>query len=835
MDEDEIRHAAQQALRDLGPVHVEELLERLDDDHEGDLGFGPRELRGLLMEEVADGFAAFPLLDGRICDLEHLVDGLTLSHELDDDERSRGEVAVDPDLSPLHLLSPDGRTLPLADGGHLTIAGEEADRLAGPSDWLPDAPVLLVHVVDGTIEVEGRDELPEPDSVTAERLARTYDAIRGLAPRLLDVPLLLLEARARHPRLLAAPDAPLADLLAAADIPVEEGRLGIEDGEEPLDLLVEHLGEDHAFSPDEVDDVLRVLDSVERITRELRRMLTERAAPASPEELVAEVVGTEAAAEQLTAVLGDTELTLAVSHDVVGSDALAAASLLGLLRGSGLRLRDRSARANLHWLTGRALELSADDHREAEREFRRAHEADDRHVEAIVDLGRYLGDRGQAGAALGLLRLVEGADVDDLKDLLEHYARPGPTAAGRNEPCPCGSGRKHKACCQATGGWPLTERLDWLWTKIVRFATSPVADDLIAPIADAADSEVPGAGAMEDVAVANLVMFEGGLIGELCELRGGLLPADELDLLRQWQEVSAGAYEVVEADPEAPAVTLLDLTSGERSTLADHSMSRSLTAGDAVLAWLVPTPEGLLSSGGVLRIPDQHRGHVRDLLDEGADAVDLARWYASLRASPRLATTEGDPLTFVTRTYRVADPDRARAALATRLDDDGEQLVSMGDGGDGDQVVRGSVTIEDERLVVETMSVSRAAWFARLIEELVPEAELIDEERLPAAEVVGAERAEDGPGRPLDLDAMDPAERADIEAQLEEMMTRHEDAWLDTGIPALDGATPREAADDPTRRPALVRLLDELDEQARNWSSPGRPMDADRLRRLLGL
>ena len=61
-------------------------------------------------------------------------------------------------------------------------------------------------------------------------------------------------------------------------------------------------------------------------------------------------------------------------------------------------------------------------------------------------------------------------------------------------------------------------------------------------------------------------------------------------------------------------------------------------------------------------------------------------------------------------------------------------------------------------------------------------------------------------------------------------MTRaHERAWLDEPIPALAGATPREAAADPTRRPDLIRLLDSF-----GPSGPG-AMDAVRLRTQLGL
>jgi hypothetical protein len=64
---------------------------------------------------------------------------------------------------------------------------------------------------------------------------------------------------------------------------------------------------------------------------------------------------------------------------------------------------------------------------------------------------------------------------------------------------------------------------------------------------------------------------------------------------------------------------------------------------------------------------------------------------------------------------------------------------------------------------------------------------------------------------------------------LEQVVLAHERAWLDESIPALAGATPREAAADPTRRPDLIRLLATF-----GPAVPG-AMDADRLRAELGL
>jgi hypothetical protein len=63
------------------------------------------------------------------------------------------------------------------------------------------------------------------------------------------------------------------------------------------------------------------------------------------------------------------------------------------------------------------------------------------------------------------------------------------------------------------------------------------------------------------------------------------------------------------------------------------------------------------------------------------------------------------------------------------------------------------------------------------------------------------------------------------------MAGSYEAAWLDEPIPALDGHTPRECADDPSRRPDLLRLLDSFPPHD---GQPG-TMSPARLRTALGL
>ena len=77
----------------------------------------------------------------------------------------------------------------------------------------------------------------------------------------------------------------------------------------------------------------------------------------------------------------------------------------------------------------------------------------------------------------------------------------------------------------------------------------------------------------------------------------------------------------------------------------------------------------------------------------------------------------------------------------------------------------------------------------------------------------------------LDLD--DP----EVAAAVDDFIREYETKWLDEPIPALDGHTPRQAADDPTRRGDLIKLLDTF--PAGDAARGG--MDADRLRAALGL
>jgi hypothetical protein len=852
VDEAKLRAVAQRILRRLGPMTTGQLAAELAKDAQlvdvPDAG----ELWQLLLDDASEAFAAFPLSDGRLCDLDHLIDGLTLTHALTAQERSEDALATDPDLEPLFLLTDDDGQIRLADG---RLAIDDHEQLTGPAGWLPSSSAVSTRIVNGALEVSGLDDLPEVDATVAERLAETYDLVTPPGRRL-DTIELIVELLARFPRTFAVPQAPLGQLLASAGLRTVNGQLvGVDEPDpEPFDpfvVLERHLVEDHGLGDAEVADIRLVHHAVGVLLDRFADAVAaaddldgeDPLAGVGLDELVREPGSGELAGvpEALARLLTDQELAYVVWEDLVGASALVGVVVETLVEAVDPHLGSRAARANAAWLRAELVQLTGDDHAGAEPLLRRALELDPDHLEATIAIAGYLDDRGQAGAALGYLNRVEGPGLDATRELLTRYARPGPSSAGRNDPCPCGSRRKYKVCCQASNGWSLQDRLDWVWHKVMRFATSPTGASMFEEVVDAAGTDLASVTAEQDVIVTNLALFEGGILDELCELRGALLPADELELLRRWADVWASAQEVVEVAPGA-GLTMLDLTTGDRTTVGDRSLSRSLEVGDAVLTWIVPTPEGPSPASGVVRVPDHRRSELLALLDTDPEAIELAGWYASLSAPPGLATTDGDPLVLTSLVYRSPDPDAAWAALADHLEDADDELQSFIER-DGQRWLRGSIRREPDGFVVHTNSAVRAAWFTDLVDEVVPDAELIDAERQPAHDLLGRDRGagvgglEDDAagGGSLDLDALDPDARAELEEQLDAMMERHEDAWVDTPLPALEGATPRQAVDDPTRRDAVLRLLDDFERHAAHWDSPGRPMDAARLRRMLGL
>lgn len=107
---------------------------------------------------------------------------------------------------------------------------------------------------------------------------------------------------------------------------------------------------------------------------------------------------------------------------------------------------------------------------------------------------------------------------------------------------------------------------------------------------------------------------------------------------------------------------------------------------------------------------------------------------------------------------------------------------------------------------------------------------MLSETREPAGDLRAVQRlGAHNPTPTTPAQRLDPTDPA-IVAALDDMMRKYEQAWLDEPIPALAGHTPRQCANDPTRRDDLIRLLDSFPQDT---DQPG--MSPTRLRAALGL
>ena len=255
--------------------------------------------------------------------------------------------------------------------------------------------------------------------------------------------------------------------------------------------------------------------------------------------------------------------------------------------------------------------------------------------------------------------------------------------------------------------------------------------------------------------------------------------------------------------------------------------------GTFVCARVVPDGTTHQLIGGLFPVAPGREVIVLDLLDRG-EPEELLAYVAGLYRPPVMQTREGEPMVVCTATVEVPDPATAREFLDATYEQGDGHWLEMHDLDEEESVVRAQLRLEGQHISVETASEAR---MERVLERLA--------DGLPGARVSADHRRPFRPGRdplpvpgrglaesPAGMDAVAAGAAGDpaVVAEIQDHMERR---WLDEPVPALGGLTPRQAADDPTRRDELRRLLASYPEPEPDSSWFG--LRPDRLRRHLGL
>ena len=811
------------------PLALDELTRRLDTEgllgHLREDGVPEEELVEAVVEELLDTDSTWATPhDEMVGSTAALLDGIVLTHRLTAEELGDEVVAMVPDLEILDWDLPDG--LELAGGGRVEDVSfdEFTSALAGPSGWLSAfvaGDCVAFSRRGGQLFVEKVEALGDGQ--------RELDALR----RYLDDRLpencgdeatpILLDALIADPGAFRSAVPPVTELFDALGL----DRRGFSFGRrgEAWKSVVEQ------FRDRERAAVAREW-RFDECCRRAFGLVNAAFDAAGPD-------GTDVArpGEVAAALLHGAVAPAFAEHEVddrVFADRRVAGFAETVVAGSRQTAGAR--------LVAAAAADAIGDVTVAEAHLREAVRADPEYSPAALALAEYETDRGNLERAIALLRHPELSSTPTLELLLEEQDRRAAPfrGVGRNDPCPCGSGRKFKVCCQRRAAPPLPERLSLFQHKLNAFATVHHHAQIVGIASAACDPDDPDLAdriveLCDGPVIRDFAIWEGGLAAEYLDRRGSLLPSDERDLLVALLDEPRRLWELVEVNAGV-GMTLRDTRTGDQRRVRDVAGSRGRSPGEYLLARVADLPGGAELIGMPLEIPLNLRASALDLVDHDPDADALAEWYGRATALPQLRNRENEPLTLCRAELRVLDGSELETAGLDAAFERGEpgtwtELWTLPD---GERIVRGTLYLEGGALIVEANSVERFERLLDAVGEAVPGAVVVDEQRTaPEVALANARRnhAMTDDHGPLGGPAETPPPEL-VEA-LAEYIRERERAWVDESIPALGGLTPRQALDDPTRREDLEALLRDMDRH--QAEGPGRGFDSGRIRSLLSL
>jgi hypothetical protein len=431
---------------------------------------------------------------------------------------------------------------------------------------------------------------------------------------------------------------------------------------------------------------------------------------------------------------------------------------------------------------------------------------------------------------------------------------------GRNDPCPCGSGKKYKKCHGAFGleavaspeaarATALKARDVDLAGRLLRFTRMRYGPGWLQDVLDSND--LLDGGELSDAEMPLVIPWllhnkpnAAGLTPaeEWRRHQGNRISSDEQLLLEAYDAAWVSLWEVAEVEPGTGS-RLTDVLTREERFVHDVASSATLQQFDTILA-IVLTCDGVSFFGGLHTQPlpprfaelvtrearrmcrvRTRRVSPEKLRDPDTQLELLALWNIVVedllnQPPPVMQNTDGDPLLLTKDDFALEAPrDEVARQLASLTgvqepeQEGGNTVFVVTKAGNPrhrswDNTVIGRIVVSETRLTVETNSTRRADSLQSAVEthlQGVVRFRLRKEENTAQLMATARESVATRPQRP---DEMLPSEAA----ALRQFRERHMRDWLEEAIPALDGLTPRQAAQLPRARRKLETLLKEFEQ-----------------------
>ncbi|MGH3910209.1 MAG: YecA family protein [Pseudonocardiaceae bacterium] len=451
---------------------------------------------------------------------------------------------------------------------------------------------------------------------------------------------------------------------------------------------------------------------------------------------------------------------------------------------------------------------------------------------ALHDAAQYSAIRGDYPIADRYLRRAEVPSPlrPGLSDALAVTA--GNVA--RNDPCPCGSGRKFKVCCRRDGAPPLAARAPLLYALLGTYAERGPGLEITTPLIERTEDAQRCA-----MFCVDLALFRGGLVEKFLAARGHWLRPDEHDLITAWQQVPFTLYETLEVQRDT-GVTLRALPDGEPIHLPDVQFSHSAQRLELICGRLLHNGTEPVMLAIPVHIARHHRRAMLELLAADPTAERLADFLAP-EPPVQIRNSDGEDLHDCSVTYRVPDPEHTFEALTERLTRTSDDVVARRRPvPDGRVLSLGQIHRDGDEFTLNANSPARLAELEAVLRDVAPDAAEQDRR----AERLSPDPCDREPRvlvkESYYLDAGSDDDTDNTVAAAERMSRDAETAWLDT--PGVIGdLSPRETAatDDPALRAELRSLIDDVEATLLQAQRAGRPsaglMDPQRLRDALEL
>jgi len=432
---------------------------------------------------------------------------------------------------------------------------------------------------------------------------------------------------------------------------------------------------------------------------------------------------------------------------------------------------------------------------------------------------------------------------------------------GRNDPCPCGSGKKYKKCCMMKdkarqyqdavlhahqGG--VEKAIAWLSRRFGDEMDAWMTEDWF----DGVDMEDVGNLSQDEVEMMEInamemMLAEGSWVRESGEEvvfmdqvlgRGGpLMSAEQRQYLQTLQQVPLRLWEVTEVSPGVGLALTDCLDETQAREVREKSASTQLKQWDVIGALPVQTPAGHWElSGAIYHIPRNHVAavkqrieHEAEMATEGEEQTAISRAITSewlhllLKPEPFMPqimdAATGEPMMLITEHYQVKDWDALADRLSRVSDVEGDRkqgwtrFLAL----DKDMTRSlAAINIGKQKNRIELFTKSRKGadeqqtWFENLAGDTVRHLTREMGDPLSLLARGEGEKAASAPDVP-----------ADILRKIEhDFKRKHYAGWPDESLPALDGVTPREAVKTPAGRKVVIGLLKDFENSEARCDHP---------------